>query len=1323
MENKLTSASNPFTADMGLPASDDPSFGETWRAQLGYQYGPVLDSVLRSYEFAEDDIREFDVAEHMTAELAPFASFLGKARSEREFNDMLAQIERGEEYRQTMADAGVWMNLGAGVLDPFNIIPLGGGAVAGVGRGTMAGVRAGAGAMATLEAARAPFDPLATPEEVGLNVGFGAAFGGVLGGIGGANRARVAGIIDRAKTETQRTMAALTGFTPEEFAVARRRENRRFADEPDLEKARRGADEETLNEIDLEHTIRRQEALEAGDPLDPTPVENVFNDSFINKMVTTPMKRVLQSDAPVPVKQLAQAIAGDGGILARANQLGHKFPPSVYQRAKLWEGHYVRQHDQLVKIWADRRGGATVIGDQNISNMGARLTGGETFEEFTESLTRKYIMQERDLTPLEEQGIDVLRKYFMGWEERLHDAGVLGRQKRMEQLAKEQSEAISALEARIKELEGLSVRDYGDEKLLDLSRERLTRTRSRREQTLARIEEMRKPIMPENEDVFFPRFWNHDQIRNNSQDFGAILAKWFKENPETWVWKEGKGRVKQRLSTEPEKIQQRVNDTIRRILGDDDPSNPDVFVGAGKAKHFKQRDLDIPNHLVIDFIHTNADQVMHGYTKRVASRYEFAKRFGADDIDDLLSRARQEVIEGGGTIEQANKHAADIRVLYDRVVGTTRRHPNTWKAKTANTIRDMAMLNYLGSTGLTAMVEPAHIIKEHGLARTFQSIFGYINDNKVRAASKHVRAQYAEALEGVVGSTGARFSEDMTNNPFMKTFADRAKNTFFLLNGLTPITQALKHLDGIARGDTFHRYMTAMVDGTADEQQIQYMLMHGIDKADAEKLLAMPWETSDAGLKLPNIDDWVSQVDRSKVRQRVARRMKAKKRAGERIVVNPFDEKSREAFMKEHGDHFFTDFVQTNKEIVEARFNRRFKERYGTDVPEDAWLIGFHEYFDDGPGTIYLHKENIRQVWEFHHGELQGQGKMKALEELEAAFKRGDVDEEAYVHHKSFFENADLFDTVEEFEEFIMMHELHHGIIRQKPGQSLAELEAEIDAAAVDWLRGNRKRTIEAMTDAEMRVAQDEIDELRVTWNSAMSTGILNTILMGTPADKPTVVDGVVLVPQRIGQKFGLKPDPKYLGYARIEDPLMGLPFQFYSYSLAAVNKITGRYATGQVRHRAAGIAATMVLGYMVVDAKTPDYAMDRMSIQDKVARAFDAGGLAPIYSDMAYTALTTTLAMGGPNITGGVIQPKFAQEPDPVGGVVGLAGAGPNITYDIGRATADLIAGDHGEGAKQLIRNMPFMRLWMIKQFVNEQTMNLDQALGDGQPEIGGRF
>jgi hypothetical protein len=74
------------------------------------------------------------------------------------------------------------------------------------------------------------------------------------------------------------------------------------------------------------------------------------------------------------------------------------------------------------------------------------------------------------------------------------------------------------------------------------------------------------------------------------------------------------------------------------------------------------------------------------------------------------------------------------------------------------------------------------------------------------------------------------------------------------------------------------------------------------------------------------------------------------------------------------------------------------------------------------------------------------------------------------------------------------------------------------------------------------------------TFRSALGGGVMNTILMGTPADKPIIEAGIAYIPMRVAKQFGMKEDSQFKGYARIESALLGLPFQFFSYAFAALN-------------------------------------------------------------------------------------------------------------------------------------------------------------------------
>ena len=296
-----------------------------------------------------------------------------------------------------------------------------------------------------------------------------------------------------------------------------------------------------------------------------------------------------------------------------------------------------------------------------------------------------------------------------------------------------------------------------------------------------------------------------------------------------------------------------------------------------------------------------------------------------------------------------------------------------------------------------------------------------------------------------------------------------------------------------------------------------------------------------------------------------------------------------------------------------------------------------------------------------------------------------------------------IINTPQDYVTFIKMHEIMHS---NNSAKSLG-FDKRTKVGLANYENAINDMAIKEITE------QARVDPATVqTFRNALSSGVMNTILMGTPADKPIITDGIVYIPMRVAGKFGMKEDSAYKGYARIENGMLGLPFQFYSYALASVNKTVGAYAHGQLKSQYTGTAIALGLGYMALQMKTPDWV--EMTYQDKFARSLDYSGVMPLYSDMFYTSMATTLAMGGPNITGGALQPKFPQKPSKVEAATGLLGAGASITSDLISGMYEMVTGDIGEGTKDIIRNLPFMRLWFLKGKVNEFTNMLEDEFDD---------
>ena len=56
--------------------------------------------------------------------------------------------------------------------------------------------------------------------------------------------------------------------------------------------------------------------------------------------------------------------------------------------------------------------------------------------------------------------------------------------------------------------------------------------------------------------------------------------------------------------------------------------------------------------------------------------------------------------------------------------------------------------------------------------------------------------------------------------------------------------------------------------------------------------------------------------------------------------------------------------------------------------------------------------------------------------------------------------------------------------------------------------------------------------------------------------------------------------------------------------------------------------------------------------------------------------------------------------------------GAGVGIGTDLVRSAGSFVMGDYGEGSKDFISNLPYMRLWFLKDLVNDMTRSISDGL-----------
>ena len=1464
-----------------------PSFIDTAGASLGYKYNPVIDHFKEVSTFGTrySEYEEgFIASKNIPEDLKEYSTSLVTARSQDHMDFLANSMRKNLTNREIIERSSLGVQFAVELLDPVNYVALPFASVNKLRSVGSAALRTGAGTATVVgaqEAIRAPFDTVGTSAETAMNIGSSFLIGAALGGA--------------VSVPASRRL-----------------------------KAQKDAEREIQN---LRDAIEPIEGVE----FDPNIADSVFTNSWLFKGVTTPMKRTLQNtEIPNDVKLTMLEIANDAGILLAGNKVGMALKNSVFQNAKLREGEWVQTYDRTLQIWGESTG-------DGVTKAMDRMVNRAQYEDWLTSVDQKAMRGETPANDFEARAIEELNSFYASWEKRLNEQGMFGNKGFFLKDISARETVIADLEAELG-VKGMTMRTKERDAIQAVIKKNKLKI-TERKAAVAEIDSS-GPTMPANEEIFRPRYWDKTYIRDNREALEDILFNWFTENPAAYNKRADGQYGKTELSTRPSDVRGRAVFAVDSILGLKDVTDFDVAsFGHGKSKHMKHRGIDIPNKLVLDFIHKNPVSIMKAYTARTAPKYEFSKQFGGRSIDDVLDGNNIQMIKSGVDEDGRNAVLKDIRHMHDRVAGTVLREPDAMNQTVARLMRSAAQLSYLGAAGVSTITEPAKIMMEHGVGKSFKGLLAVLKDQQLVMGAKEARIA-GEALEMLMGNAHLRLVEDMGNNPLRADFLDKATDVFFTLNGLGPITRLFKDFDGMMRSHTLIDYSVRLTQGKASKMETEYLARYGVDKAKAKKIADSSWQKSESGMYMADSESWVD-IDMALVRKDVKKSYKpstkpiikskpfvdqpvepelsfeskiekintriseleeaeinaikkgqtsegdklakqindaeklrtnanvslaeevrkakqAEKESQDyyesmqpgfepdRKILKDFLDREQKAiqsakalqeeikdldsaienleagtkaefelqnivdkdssiakqrddiskelsdlyeeitareFLNENGidyDNLTLDQQKRaykldreeqianmsdddsefgpaiaksaeearNKEVAELKESaeaaskakpRRVTQPPSELMPEQELLKRFGQEFyvdriitdqeivdgvftgkgtpnilgsavDTGlesPATVYLNIENIRSSY----NKFKNREDLDAFtEQLDNALAEGSITEAAHAHQMTYVKNADLLETEDDFVRFVMMHELHHTTHFKEAGETLAQYEKRIDDLAMSYMRNERKDGLELAIEKERATRAADARETQKTFRNALSSGIANTILMGTPADKPIITDGVAYIPMRVAEKFGMKEDAKYKGYSRIENGLLGMPFQFYSYALAAVNKTTAAMAHGQVKNQYLGSAIAMGLGYMVLQIKTPNYV--EMEYHDQFARAFDYSGLASIYSDLFYTAMSTTLAMGGGNITGGLIAPRYPQKPNKIDAATGLLGAGPSIVTDLTRGAYEMVTGDVGKGSKEFVRSLPYMRLWFLKGFINNMTNAMETEL-----------
>jgi len=593
---------------------------------------------------------------------------------------------------------------------------------------------------------------------------------------------------------------------------------------------------------------------------------NALTDSLFFKAVTTPMKRILQGRIPSAFKEITVKTAGDFGLKLQMNMTKFATPDSVAQEVAVNRGKWLSAHDSFRSIWLDETKAADLAPlDVDIANWGRRIgRTGTDFQSWLDDVGKK-IVANQPLNANEARVSAILNDFLKVEGDELIRLGMVSTKAGLDVRVNRMAQRILDLENKLAEADKLPMGTKRNElrtligaAIADL-RGSYDYFKSLRDapDTFSNAPNwsVSQARFPDADPNFFPRFWKFGEIERRRGEFSQIVKDWFVKHPYTTEFNARKGE----WEVTPLSLGSALDDRVKEVVDDlilagkepVDVSN----VYFGRSKHFRSRDLNIPNSLVADFIETNPLQVMNAYQVRVDPRAAYIRKFGKE-IDDM--RVDMEIVSANENIslEKFNEFWRDYRHLYDSVAGVMIQHPDAMSMKMAQFLRDGATFAWGGSFGLSSIPDAGRIVAANDLDTIVRAVKTMADKSMVGKAAKKELRLSASIMEVVNGSAYTRFVEDMGNSLFNSGKLNTMRDAFHTLNLLNPLTALYKQIGGLAEVHSIIERSLKFADGTISDQDRVWLLGYGISENDARLIATQPFQRNKDGLYIGNTENW-----------------------------------------------------------------------------------------------------------------------------------------------------------------------------------------------------------------------------------------------------------------------------------------------------------------------------------------------------------------------------------------------------------------------------------------------------------------------------------
>ena len=361
---------------------------------------------------------------------------------------------------------------------------------------------------------------------------------------------------------------------------------------------------------------------------------------------------------------------------------------------------------------------------------------------------------------------------------------------------------------------------------------------------------------------YLTRMWRHDEIVDRYDELHGIIAGWLRT--------QGEGiEAVDDMATEI--IEQGLlrNKPYSRYTEDD--VFDDFVDDVGMAK---QRTLEIPDHLVEDFLESDIEAITRFYTNSIGMDVLLARKFGDPSMKRTIDLVKEEAAEqtARATTRAERKKIADdlkrdltdIRGLRDKLRGTYGL-PNDPYRPLSRALRIGKIWNVLtlgGGFTLSAIPDMGRVVMTEGLKNSVGYGLKQMFNGQGRAVLSLMKEELqlsGTALDMVLGTRALQFADisDVYGKKFkFERGLMRAQGAFFIVNAMHMWNTGMKQFAGTVAG--LRIVDDCMNWSTISQASREKLLRHGIDENMAERIAFQVREHGEQinGTWVPNTELW-----------------------------------------------------------------------------------------------------------------------------------------------------------------------------------------------------------------------------------------------------------------------------------------------------------------------------------------------------------------------------------------------------------------------------------------------------------------------------------